>query len=64
MPLAEPIPPTAFLCYHAAAMARHAISTLALSILALIALSSFTSAQSRDETGQPAPRFRARTTTG
>jgi thiol-disulfide isomerase/thioredoxin len=45
-------------------MARHAISTLALSILALIALSSFTVAQSRDETGEPAPRFRARTMTG
>jgi thiol-disulfide isomerase/thioredoxin len=44
-------------------MARHAI-TLALSLILLFVLSSFASAQSRDETGQPAPRFRARTTTG
>ena len=44
-------------------MARHAI-TLALSLTLLFALSSVASAQSRNETGQPAPRFRARTTTG
>ena len=44
-------------------MARHAI-TVALSLVVLFALCSFASAQSRDETGQPAPRFRARTTTG
>ena len=44
-------------------MARHAI-TLALSLILLFVLSSFASAQSRDESGQPAPRFRARTTTG
>jgi thiol-disulfide isomerase/thioredoxin len=45
-------------------MARHAISTLALSMIALIAFSPFASAQSRHETGEAAPRFRARTTTG
>ena len=44
-------------------MARHAI-TLALSLVVLLTPCSFASAQSRDETGQPAPRFRARTTTG
>jgi thiol-disulfide isomerase/thioredoxin len=45
-------------------MARHAIYILTLSLASLIALSSYASAQSRDETGQPAPRFRARTTSG
>ena len=44
-------------------MARHAIS-LALAFTGLLALTTLAAAQSRDETGQPAPRFRARTTTG
>jgi thiol-disulfide isomerase/thioredoxin len=44
-------------------MARHAIP-VALSLVVLFALCSFAPAQSRDETGRPAPRFRARTTTG
>jgi thiol-disulfide isomerase/thioredoxin len=37
-------------------------SLLTLLVLLALAFSSF--AQSRDETGQPAPRFRAKTTTG
>jgi len=47
-----------------AVMARHVIYTLALSLISLAAFFSLASAQSRDETGQPAPRFRARTTSG
>jgi thiol-disulfide isomerase/thioredoxin len=35
-----------------------------LPLLLLVVLAASASAQSRDETGQPAPRFRAKTTTG
>ena len=37
---------------------------LVLSVTVTVAVSSLMFAQSRDETGQPAPRFRAKTTTG
>lgn len=47
------------LCYHSGVMRRHLTGIL----LALLVLTSFGVAQ-RDETGEPAPRFRARTTTG
>lgn len=45
-------------------MGRHPVLTAALAVISLTILSNTVLAQSRDETGQPAPRFRARTTTG
>ena len=46
------------------AMGRHPVLAAALAVISLTVLASTVLAQSRDETGQPAPRFRARTTTG
>jgi thiol-disulfide isomerase/thioredoxin len=45
-------------------MGRHPVLTSAVCIIALLVFTQATLAQSRDETGQPAPRFRARTTGG
>src|SRR5215469_12791114 len=45
-------------------MARLSDLALALSLMALMSIAALAPGQSRDETGQPAPRFRARTTTG
>jgi len=45
-------------------MARPAVSILVLIIISLIAFFSPAHSQTHDETGQPAPRFRAKTTTG
>jgi len=45
-------------------MGRHPVLTSALALVSLIGLAQAALAQSSDETGQPAPRFRARTTTG
>jgi thiol-disulfide isomerase/thioredoxin len=45
-------------------MGRHSVLTSALVVVSLMVLAQAALAQSRDETGQPAPRFRARTTTG
>jgi thiol-disulfide isomerase/thioredoxin len=47
-------------CYHSGVMRRHAITAIALT---LITLSSAALAQ-HDETGDPAPRFRAKTISG
>ncbi len=47
-----------------AVMARHVTLKFALVVTLLTAFCQFASAQSRDETGQPAPRFRAKTTAG
>jgi len=46
--------------YYAAIMARHALVAVPLLLLAF----TCTGFAQRDETGQPAPRFRAKTTTG
>ena len=45
-------------------MGRLPVLTSALAAIALIVLAPAARGQSRDETGQPAPRFRARTITG
>jgi len=45
-------------------MGRHPLLTCALAAIALIVAAQAALGQSRDETGHPAPRFRAKTTAG